>query len=919
MLDAPMSTPFDGQSVLVGFRGLSGHGILRGMRAAVDLPLFLPFLESGRPILTPGKRLARDITSSWVTREAAKTPVTFRPPVEPVDSWLEGLWREAVENGQLPPRRLLTPQQTLALWQHIIRDDLAERVGFSLTHPRAAAQRAQSAWNTLMLHGGGELTDLWSYFQFDEDCQVFSEWARQYSARLDSLGAVSRHGAYQQLLSLPEMQKPSVGLFAVPELPPLTRKALNHLATVTLIEPARCDHQTLRVASFVSREEELAAAAQWASERATETDSRIAIVLLDMPKDRQRLEYFLREAFGCLDAEYNDLPVNFSTGMPLSNTPMYRDALTVLEWESGPLSRSDWLALMRSPYLALHESGQAGLGLIEAQFRAGGLEVSLESALHIVTRELPGSALAGILLALRSSRLQRGVKNLETWSDVIRERLALWQWPARTPLDSIEYQQFQRFEASLDALNELSAVLPHQTYGAAVSLWRGCLDNTVFQPKTPRDSIQVLGQVEAVGGQFDALWLCGVQQTLLPARKRSEPFVPASVQKILGLSDLDESVLQEQAIDLLQVWAAESPNTLASFHLSEQGLPAQPSALLPPVFEAHDANWFPPDRWLTKAGVEVMPPDMPIPSGTATRSGGAGLIRDQAACPFRAFVRHRLKLPSLQEPIEGISAAERGGLLHEALFRVWRSIGSQDALIALDADQERQMVVTAVTEAMAHAEAGCEARGYSLRERVGGPCWQLEQQVCVDLLSEWLSLERKRDISFKVLEMEQNHTLDLNGLMLTLRPDRIDEYDDGRRVVIDYKTRAPSKNKWLGHRPEEPQLPLYSLLDQAIEGIAFGALPASDPVKFVAMGEDLGMGKTGAKSLDQQTSGAAGTWQELVGEWHTALHQLAADFLEGAAEVAPQPSACQYCDLGPVCRINQLRELPELEQEEPAA
>ena len=78
------------------------------------------------------------------------------------------------------------------------------------------------------------------------------------------------------------------------------------------------------------------------------------------------------------------------------------------------------------------------------------------------------------------------------------------------------------------------------------------------------------------------------------------------------------------------------------------------------------------------------------------------------------------------------------------------------------------------------------------------------------------------------------------------------------------------------------------------------------------------MGKVGAKPLDQQTTGAASTWQELVAQWHTALHQLAADFLEGAADVAPQPGACQFCDLAPVCRINQLREIPVLEQEEPA-
>lgn len=78
------------------------------------------------------------------------------------------------------------------------------------------------------------------------------------------------------------------------------------------------------------------------------------------------------------------------------------------------------------------------------------------------------------------------------------------------------------------------------------------------------------------------------------------------------------------------------------------------------------------------------------------------------------------------------------------------------------------------------------------------------------------------------------------------------------------------------------------------------------------------MGKAGVKPLDQQTTGAASTWQELVGQWHTVLHRLATDFLEGAADVAPQRGACQYCDLAPVCRINQLRELSELEQEEPA-
>ena len=73
------------------------------MRATVDLSLFLPSLESGVDIVTPGKRLAREITESWVRRRGSQDPVVATPKVATVDSWLERAWLQAVEAGQLPP------------------------------------------------------------------------------------------------------------------------------------------------------------------------------------------------------------------------------------------------------------------------------------------------------------------------------------------------------------------------------------------------------------------------------------------------------------------------------------------------------------------------------------------------------------------------------------------------------------------------------------------------------------------------------------------------------------------------------------------------------------------------------------------------------------------------------------------------
>ena len=93
----------------------------------------------------------------------------------------------------------------------------------------------------------------------------------------------------------------------------------------------------------------------------------------------------------------------------------------------------------------------------------------------------------------------------------------------------------------------------------------------------------------------------------------------------------------------------------------------------------------------------------------------------------------------------------------------------------------------------------------------------------------------------------KNQTLRVEGLSLTCT-DRIDEFDDGRRAVIDYKPGHPRGLAGWGASPRTA-VPLYSLLDPKIQGIAFAELSASDPVQFIALGEELGLAKGDNKSL----------------------------------------------------------------------
>ncbi len=882
------------------------------MRSAVDLSSFLPFLQSEQTVLTPGRRLAREVSNAWLSYPERSRRPGQNPSIEPADAWLERTWCYAVEEGALPLQRLLNSEQQTALWLEIIREDATNNRIFNLTQPRATAHRARASWDQLSMHGGLDNPRVWGLFQYEEDCTVFARWARKFQRRLAKTGSTTRYQAYSQLLSLPPGSTP-LALYSFPQLPPVTRQALEHLSELKLIEPAaHADTSTkLNIESFANREDELAAAAAWAHGMSRQSDKRSAIVLLDLERDRTQLEYFLRAEFECLDAQYNDLPVNFSTGMPLSDTPMFRDAAIALEWEVRPLPRREWLTLMRSPFIPglLANPSPRELNAVDRLFQSGISEISIDQTLHFLTRYAPEAPLKSILIKIRGDKSHRNKKNLQVWSTWIRQRLSLWGWPNRNPLDSIEYQQLDRLDASLDSLAALSAVLPNKAHEAALALWRQALANLAFQPKTPFDSVQVMGPLEAIGLAFDGLWICGVQQGEFPKPPRLDPFIPAALQKQLNFHALNAPKQLAQAHQLLEICCGGSDETIVSYHETDRGLRRQPSTLLPPHKRSDKRSWFPPPRWHVQRQVEAMPADENVPVTTDQLTGGSSLLRDQSACAFRAFIKHRIKVAAPSAEAFGFTAIERGLLLHEMMFHLWRDIASQSALLAIPEQTLLEKIELAALTGLKKLEKDAERTGYSLRTRVGEGCWELERAFCCEVVAAWMRREGERKISFTAVALEEEFVLSLSGLDLTLRPDRIDQLEDGRRIVIDYKSNAPAKSRWLGRRPKEPQLPLYALVDATSEGVAFA--PLARDSQFISLGTNLGLSSAPDKTLSQQTSGWSDSWNDLIEKWASGLEQLAGAFLDGATTVDPLPGTCEHCDLASVCRVDQLRRLDD--------
>lgn len=225
-------------------------------------------------------------------------------------------------------------------------------------------------------------------------------------------------------------------------------------------------------------------------------------------------------------------------------------------------------------------------------------------------------------------------------------------------------------------------------------------------------------------------------------------------------------------------------------------------------------------------------------------------------------------------------------------------------------DDLEAMLMLAAKDATAHIHRDRPAM-------LSGRFAVIEQRRLVRLAQEWLNEDKKRN-DFAVVAIEDKRSIEIGGLELTTRLDRVDELSDGRRIIIDYKTRAPSVSAMLGERPEEPQLPLYLVTaEPAAVAVAFAQVKTGE-MRFTALARDGNLLPGGKALHESRQADQYGSWEDLVSAWHADLARIAADFIGGDAKIDPKtyPHTCRYCDVRSVCRIHERAGKELIEQEE---
>lgn len=886
-------------------------------------------LETGATLITATRRLGRAVEAGFArVQQDRGARVWATPAIFSYEAWLARLWAEAEDLG-LAQQRLLDALFERMQWEKYLQ---ADRAVAGLFDKKVAAAQAQDAYG-LLRQQGKTLGQLPPYLSFD--ARAFSEWAREFE----------RDCAVNKWLPAAALEWTLSDLIAGGDLPvagPVIFHGFDQFTPAQSRLQASLDgaHVQWDCVATAARpvgqaglfaaadpQAEITAAARWARHYCDRNPgARVGVVVLDLDQRRRMVERVFRDAFtpGPLwhGAAFGDR-VNISLGQRLIDLPPVREAVWLLELCFGDVPWQRVSALIRSPFFfvgpADHPATLSERALREVTFRDYALAaVGLPALIHWESKtnqrdetqeNLPWSKVHDLVKLWPTRATPR------RWREHIDAVLACCGW-MKGPDALYSGQVRQAWGEVADRLSGLDGWLNDIDVDEAVARLKQLLTEQITQEETSFAPVQVLGGLEAGGLAFDAVWVAGARDDLLPTPVHPNPFLPAQWQRREGFPRADPRLEQDYGRRRVEGFLAMGSEVVFSYGQTDGDQHFGPSPLLraiPPLNEpvgvaANGQSWH--EQLFNSAPLENYQDEQGPPLALGgILAGGTSMIKAQSVCPFQGFARAQLAAEPLSETCEGFDAAERGTLVHEVLRIVWSRVKTQADLLALEQERLHGVIEAAASQAV---DGVLRKTKRLLTHQVV----YLERLRLTALVKNWLAFEATRP-PFVVHALEQGRTVRIGPLELRTRVDRIDALVNGERLIIDYKTGQPKVQSWFGQRPDEPQLPLYAVTgEEPVDGLLFGQIRPGD-MRMIGL-TSVSDCAPGARLYSDSEYCHGMTWSAQLNEWRSRLETIAVELAEGIARVAPKEGAktCSQCQRMALCRVFEVIAVQDTAAEE---
>ena len=842
-------------------------------------PGLMAALAEGATIVTPTPLLASVAVEQFNRAQLSAGRQSWeRPDIQSLDAWMTTCWQQARYAVPNAPS-LLSVSQERELWRQVIENDRSDL--FDVRAMAVIAQRASRVLAEYQIQTEGEA---WSEHA---DAASFLHWYQAVQQKLKSENWITRselwrllpHWINKGFINPGPVTFPALTSIS-PSLKTLSRALGDSVQIVGITPSAKSSiARASQHASIAHEIEHAARAIRYLLETAGEKS--IGVLVTDLPTHSRDLLRILNQVL--YPASAPDDHIHLVSGKQ-ALLPLISNALLLLELAQPRLHFASAGAILRSPFIDGARKERSARALADNKLRrARELDFS-DSEIKEAVWDCP------ILFQLLG-RVEKVKKKLAAfmrppdWSTLFSDILEAAKWPSIENITEAERLAIDKWSAALSELASLGLVSPEVSLNQALSHLRAIL-NRPAEMGSWSSPIQILDANSSEAIEFDYSFIINASEEAWPAPITLSPLIPYKLQRVHQVpASQPESAAEERSRKTIGLISAAP-----SVHVSYTGTL---SPLIKPYTTADDSAlaWTGETAHQSYAAADLdSEVDIQAPQVRVSQEvrGGAGILKAQSLCPFKAFAEYRLNARGDDEACFGFDALERGECAHRALEYIWLELGNQQKLKALSRDELQSLVTRHVAQAVKDDAANGPIRALtSLAER----------DRLVNVIAQWLEIEKQRSSHFTVERVEEKRDVELSELKLSLRMDRVDRLADGSLILIDYKSGAQSAKKLVGDRPKEPQLLVYAAtIDEPIDGIYFGELRnrKARPV-----------GHGGSRHFPQQRGTEQhNDWDAFLDRSKDTVHRLISEFRKGDAAVNPQPGACDYCKIKPICRVS---------------
>ena len=864
------------------------------------------WLRGGGTVVTASERSAREIARAYHgARRAEGLAAWPAPEVKDWQSFALEEWQK--RNGDA--RMVLNPLQEQALWAGIVKEryDVADLEG-----PRQQlAAMAMDAHRLICLYAPQYL-DARARIAWQQDAGAFSGWLAAFDElcrRRECVSTARLTLEAAKLLEDDRAERSELLLAGFDRVLPVQRTLLEAWGKWSEAVAGESAPEIDFFAAADSRHE-LAACAEWCRRELTSNPgARLLVVTQNEARQRGEIERALLRYAEPEGWRGTGAPLfEFSLGVPLAQTALGRGALLTLKWLSEAIKENEIDWLLSTGQIAADDDETLALTAYMRALRRRSLLRTEWTLTDWMTQRgaegLPDRWIRRLTEAKRPlEERMRGAQSPMDWAELAQTLLERAGWPGGRALASEEFQLTRRLGRVMDDCASLGFDGERVPWRDFVIALERAAAQALFAPESQDAPILIAGPAETAGLAVDGIWFLGASEEAWPAAGTTHPFLPLSVQREARMphaaAQFDWDLAQVVTARLM----ASARQVNFSYARLDEGVEARPSRVITKIAGAPREL---PEELRPPSGAEASTQKwtdestVPFPGGKVR--GGAGVLTAQSQCPFKAFATARLGAEGWDAAEAGLTAAQRGKLLHAVLKLVWDvkegGVGSHGELMAI-ADLRgfvEERVQLAMTEELRHGERDVMPPRYL----------ELERVRLANLVTEWLEYEKSR-VEFTVLGTEVERDRQIEGLDLHVRMDRVDRLKDGKLLVIDYKSGDVDPKVWELPRPDDVQLPLYAgfALDKDAEcgGLVFAKIRAGG----IGFDGRVGDARVTLMPTVHASSGLAKkklTGQDLE-EWREYIEQIAQNFVAGEAKVDPRDreKTCANCGLQTLCRI----------------